>query len=115
MAAFWTEDGTLINPFGVVANGREAVQKLFEDEHTNIFKGSTYQHGDVKVQMVGENVAVADIDSNITNMHGPDGRSAPDFKHHVALVMVKKDGAWLMAAVRPYQLSQKPAPPAATP
>jgi len=115
MAACWTEDGTLINPFGRIANGQGAVQMLFEDEHTHVFKGSTYQRGELKVQMVSADVAVADMDSNITNIHGPDGNASPDFKHHVALVMVKKDGAWQIAACRPYQLSQKPTPPAATP
>jgi uncharacterized protein (TIGR02246 family) len=108
MAAIWAEDGSLINPFGVTANGRAEVEKIFVDEHTHGFKGTTYTTSDVKVQWVTPDVAVADITATITGVHGPDGAAAPDYAHHVVWVLVKKDGQWMAAAARPYQFSGKP-------
>ena|SRR5437016_1040328 len=108
MAAIWAEDGSLINPVGVIGNGRAEVEKIFVDEHTGRFKGSTYTTSDVKVQWVTPDVAVADITANIAGVHGPDGAAAPDYAHHVVWVLVKKDGQWMAAAARPYQFSPKP-------
>src|SRR5688572_17663078 len=42
MAAMWAEDGTLINPFGTAAQGRDAVTKIFVDEHSGLFKATEY-------------------------------------------------------------------------
>ena len=107
MAALWTDDGTLINPFGVSAQGREAIVKVFIQEHAGVFKGSTYKTSDVKVQWATPDVAIADLTANISGVHTPDGATAPDFPHHVTWVFVKKDGKWLAAAARPYQFSKQ--------
>ncbi|MBA3753611.1 MAG: SgcJ/EcaC family oxidoreductase [Nitrospira sp.] len=109
MAAIWAEDGSLINPVGVTAHGRAEVEKIFINEHTNRFKGTTYKTRDVTVQWVTPDVAVADVTANITGIRGPDGAAAPDYDHHVVWVLVRKDGQWMAAAARPYQFPAKPA------
>ncbi len=108
MAAIWAEDGSLINPFGAAAKGRSEIEKIFVDEHTHAFKGTTYTTSDVKVQWLTPDVAVADLTGNISGVHGSDGSAAPDFPHHVVWVFVKKDGQWMGAAARAYQFSGKP-------
>ena len=108
MAALFTEDGTLINPFGVFAQGRDAMAKVFVKEHTGPFKASKYESRDVKIQWVTPDVAIADVTANISGVHGADGAAAPDFLHHVTWVFVKKDGKWLAAAARPYQFGAEP-------
>ncbi len=40
-AACFTYDASLINPFGVAANGRAEIEKVFEDENSTIGKGTT--------------------------------------------------------------------------
>ncbi len=109
LAAVMTDDATLINPGGVVAKGHDEIVKLLEHEHATMFKATTYTIKDVTVQQVTDDVVVADVSATITGMHKPDGSAAPDFDHHVAWVFVKKDGKWLGAAARPYQLLHKPA------
>jgi uncharacterized protein (TIGR02246 family) len=107
MTSIWTEDGTLINPMGVVAKGREAMTKLFVDEHAQMFKDTTYTITDIQTQWVTDDVVIADVSAKISGMHGPDGAAAADLVHHVVWVFVKKDGNWLAAAARPYQFSPK--------
>ncbi len=110
LAAVMTDDGTLINPGGIVAKGRDEIVKLLGHEHATMFKNTTYMIKDVTVQQVTDDVVVADVTAIITGMHKPDGSPAPDFEHHVAWVFVKKDGKWLGAAARPYQFLPMPKP-----
>jgi uncharacterized protein (TIGR02246 family) len=110
MAAVMTEDGTLINPAGVTAKGREEVAKLVGHEHETMFKGSTYAVTDLVIHEVTDDVIVADVTGTITGVKKPDGTAAPDFNHHVTWVFVKKPGKWLAAAVRPYQFLAMPDP-----
>ena len=108
MAAIWVEDGSLINPFGKTAHSRGEIEKIFADEHAQMFKGSTYKSGELKVQWVTPDVAVVDLEGTISGVHGSDGAEAPDYPHHVTWVFVKKDGKWMAAAARAYQLSAPP-------
>jgi len=110
MAAVMTDDGTLINPAGVLAKGHDEIVKLLEREHATMFKESTYTISEVTIQSVTDDVVLADVTATITGVHRPDGSAAPDFDHHVAWVFVKKDGKWLGAAARPYQLLGGPKP-----
>jgi uncharacterized protein (TIGR02246 family) len=105
LASLRTEDGTLINPGGVVAKGRAEITKLLTREHATMFKGTTYKVADVTVQAVSDDVVVADVNATITGIKTPDGAAAPDYNHHVVWVMVKKDGKWLGAVARPYQFA----------
>lgn len=107
MAALFADDGTLINPFGTFAQGREAITKVFVQEHTGPFKATKYAGSDVKIQWVTPDVAIADLTANISGVHATDGSSAPDYPHHVTWVFVKKDGKWLASAARPYQFSKQ--------
>jgi uncharacterized protein (TIGR02246 family) len=92
MAAIWTEDGSLINPFGATATSRAEVETIFATEHSGMFKETKYESSDIKVQWLTPDIAVTDMTGNISGIQGPDGATLPDFHHHVALVFVKKDG-----------------------
>ena len=108
MAAVFTDDGSLVNPFGVTANGREEVQKVFTEEQAHPFKESTYATSDVKVQMITADVATVDSTGNISGIKGRDGATLPDFPHHVTYTFVKKDGQWMCSAARAFQFCSKP-------
>src|SRR6185295_11278564 len=41
MTTFWTDDASLINPFGRTAKGTAEIEKLFQDEQTGPLKNST--------------------------------------------------------------------------
>jgi uncharacterized protein (TIGR02246 family) len=113
MAACWSVDGDLINPFGRVAKGRTAVEQLFKDEHGGIMKGT---HFDQKVSgvrfLASGAVAVVDWDITITNMKSPDGATLPAMPHHAVIVMQKtRDGTWFTEAARPYVFQTMPVAP----
>jgi uncharacterized protein (TIGR02246 family) len=108
MAAVWADDGTLINPTGTFAQGRDAIVKVFVMEHTGPFKGTKYETSDVKFQWLSQTSVIVDVTANISGIRTPDGAAAPDYGHHVTWVFVKNDGKWMAAAARPYQFT-KPA------
>jgi len=107
MAATFAEDGDLINPYGRVAKGRVEIEKLLTEEHSGPFKGTSYE-ASVSLRMMGPAVAFGDWESTVVGMHDPAGQALPPFKHHVAVVYVKKGGQWLTGAARPYAFLASP-------
>ena len=100
-AAMFTYDATLINPFGVVANGREEIQKVFEAENATIAKGTTHTFDNFKIHFVMNNFALVDCDGTISGIKTPAGTDAPDVKLHVYGVVVNRGKGWLLYAARP--------------
>lgn len=113
MAAVWTEDGDLINPFGQGAHGRADLEKFFEKEQSTAMKGTTYKLESISVRELDPNVATADWDSVVTGMVDASGKAMPPFKHHVFAVYVKKGGHWHTAAARAFVNETPPSAPAA--
>ncbi|MFY9820015.1 MAG: SgcJ/EcaC family oxidoreductase [Thermoanaerobaculia bacterium] len=111
LAALWTPNGDLINPFGRVAKGRAEIEKLFHDELNSLTKGTTFNIGSDSAREIAPDVAVADWDVEIAGMKGPDGAAMPPLKHHVTVVWVKRDGKWWAAAARPVVYPPPPGGP----
>jgi uncharacterized protein (TIGR02246 family) len=102
MASFWAPDGDLINPWLRVAKGPAEIEKLFQEEHSTIFKGTSYGLKVTGVRFLGADVAIGDWDSTITGMKGPDGSALPPMPpHHVTIVLQRKAGKWWIEAARP--------------
>jgi uncharacterized protein (TIGR02246 family) len=112
-AACFTPDATLINPFGVAANGRAEITKLFEQENSTIAKGTTHTFDNFKIHFVLANLALVDCDGTISGMKDPSGAAAPDVKVHVYGVVVNRTGKWQMFAARPAIYAPMPGAPAA--
>jgi len=115
LAALFTENGDLINPFGKHAEGREAIEKFFEAEQTGTgpMVGTTYNGSIASIRYISKNVAIVDVDGEVDGMKGPDGAAMPPFKHHVTWVAEKKDGKWMAQAARAFAPAPPPAPAAA--
>jgi len=113
MAACWTGDGDLINPFGRIAKGRTAVEALFKDEHAMTFKDSHISESVQTVRTLGDGgIAMVDSECTITGAKNPDGSAMPPRTYHVAMVMSKaKDGKWWFEAARPYAFLTPPEMP----
>src|SRR6185369_8194120 len=62
MAAAWTPEGALINPFGRLATGRAEIEKLFTEAHATFMKGTTYSITNYKVRFPSPAIGVADYD-----------------------------------------------------
>jgi uncharacterized protein (TIGR02246 family) len=110
MAASWAADAEVINPFGVKANGRAEIQKLFEGEQGGVMKASTYKIESLTVHDICGDAALVDMDSMLTGMTGPNGEAMPPFPHHVTEVAVKKGGRWQVEVVRAFAYKELPKP-----
>jgi uncharacterized protein (TIGR02246 family) len=115
MASFWLDNGDLIDPFGRHAQGRDAIEKLLEGDHTGTgpMVGTTYVGTVESIRYIGKNAAIVDVTAEVSGMKGPDGAALPPLKHHVTWVAEKKDGKWMAVAARP--CIAVPLPPAAAP
>ncbi len=101
MAAFWTEDGDLVNPAGRLGKGRAEVEKLLADEHAALFKGTRITFTTNGIRFIGRDVAIYDAAFEIVGAHGPDGGELPPQKGLVTSLLVKKGGQWRTVAARP--------------
>lgn len=101
MAATWAQDGDLINPFGRVAKGRVAIQTMLTDEHSKVFRSSTYTPGQLSIRFIDPDVAVAESETAISGALNPDGTPAPTMNVHIIRVIEKRDGKWLTVTARP--------------
>ena len=112
MAALWTAEGDVINPFGRHAKGTAEIEKLFTEEQSGPMAGTTYSGTIESIRYIGE-VAIVDVAGEIAGMKGPDGAAAPTFKHHVTWIARKVDGKWMAEGARAFALIPAPAATAA--
>lgn len=98
----FAEDGSFTNIRGTVFYGHQA----FVDRHREIFqgffKGSTLSMSVTKIRFVRPDVAVVDITTDISSLHGapPGVKPARDGRIHTRLqeVYVKEKGKWLITS-----------------
>jgi uncharacterized protein (TIGR02246 family) len=107
-AALWAEDATIINPFGARANGRPAIEKLFEQENAGFAKGTTQTFSDFSFRFLTPTIADVDSTGEVDGIRGTDGAPMPPLKVHVFAVMVKAGGKWQMKDARPYVIAPAP-------
>jgi uncharacterized protein (TIGR02246 family) len=101
MAATWTKDGDLVNPYGRTAKGRASIETMIHDEHAVAFKNSTYTPGTMSIRFIQPTLAVSDSDSVITGAVNVDGSNSPAMNVHITRVIEKVNGQWLTVAARP--------------
>jgi len=113
-AALWTEDASLINPYGQKAEGRAAIEKLFEQEDATFARGTTHTFSDFSYHFFTPTFAAVDATGELKGLKGADGAPMPPLKIHVFALLVEKGGVWQVKLARPYVPAPPPgAPPAA--
>lgn len=108
MASIWADDGDLINPFGQKANGRAAIEKLFDAEQAGVMKATTYKIESFSVRELDRRTAIGDWEAVLTGLTDRNGNPIPPFRHHVSTVYVEQGGHWWVAAVRAYAFQPIP-------
>ena len=104
LGEFFSEDGSLINPFGQRADGREAIAAMYREYFTGMLAGSSTAIKVETIRPVGDDLAVADAEQTIT---GADSRVVL-VVHLVALL--RRDGEdWRFVDSRPYTRATPPA------
>lgn len=101
VAAFFTEDGSLINPFGQRADGRAAVAAMYSEFFSGMLRGTTTTVSLSSVRAVGQEHAFADAEQTIT---GPDGNVV--LVAHLAALMRRDGDEWRFVDGRPYTFPQ---------
>ncbi len=107
-AALWAEDASLINPFGLEARGRAAIEKVFEQEDAGFAKGTTQTFSDFSYRFLTPTIAEVDTTGTIKGMKSADGTPMPPVTVHVFGIFTKTGGKWQMKDVRPYLIAKPP-------
>ncbi len=101
VAAFWADDGTVINPVGNYGQGRSGVAKVFREDAERFLAGTTSRFSITGARKVGNDCVLLDLDDDVQNAKLPDGSTGP-MKLHVVVLAQKKGDGWQWLDVRPY-------------
>ena len=103
-AAFFTEDGSLINPFGERADGRQALAATYSEYFGGMLKGTTTSISLTHVRPIGPDHAFDDAEQTIYAANGDVLLAL-----HVVNLLRRDGDDWRLVDSRPYAFS----PPAA--
>jgi uncharacterized protein (TIGR02246 family) len=96
LADCFTEDASLINPFGERADGRTAVGAMYSTYFQGLLAGTTSSIAVQSVRAVGDDHALVDVDQTIT---GADGAVVMDV--HLAALLRRDGDGWRLVDARP--------------
>ena len=94
-AQLLTEDADIISATGRPARGREALLKLFAEQHANIFAGVRTRTTVTHVRPLGKDVALADVEYQLEG-----GKVDAIRRGVMAFVVCRQAGGWRIAAIR---------------
>ena len=103
MATYTTPDVSWVNLVGMWWRGRAQVQQAHQQIFDTIFKGVAFTPGRATVRGIAPGVAVVNMYCHVGAFYPPDGIDHGTNKEGEAddlltLVLVKKQGNWLLAA-----------------
>jgi uncharacterized protein (TIGR02246 family) len=104
VAGFFTDDGSLVNPFGERADGRAAVEAMYAKNFQGLLRGSSTTIALSGVRVVETQHALADGDQIV---YGSDGGVL--FPLHCAVLLRRESGGWRIVDARPYVVATRPA------
>lgn len=95
-AQLLTEDADILSASGRAARGRDALLKLFAEQHANAYAGVRTHTSVASARMVSPDVALADVDYRL------EGGAVDAIRKGVMAFVLKKDpaGRWRIAAIR---------------
>jgi uncharacterized protein (TIGR02246 family) len=103
-AAFFTEDGSLINPFGERADGRAALTAMYSEYFGGMLKGTTTSISLAHLRPIEPGHALADAEQTI---YAPNGDVL--LALHVVNLLRQDGGDWRLVDSRPYAFPPPPA------
>jgi len=94
-AQLLTEDADIVSATGRPARGREALLKLYAEQHANVFAGVRTKTTVSHVRMLGKDVALADVNYEL------EGGKVDRFRRGTMALVLRKDARrWRIAAIR---------------
>jgi uncharacterized protein (TIGR02246 family) len=104
VAGFFTEDASLINPFGERADGRAAIAALYTQYFGGMLRGTTSSFELSSVRAVENNHCFVDGEQTIK---GADGNVA--LVVHLTSLLRREGTDWRISDGRPYAYAKPPA------
>ncbi len=101
-AANWTPEGTVVSPLGQLSSGRENIQKDEAAGFAGPMKGTHHKLTVHQIHPVDSTTAVVDGESEISDLHGPDGTVYPPLTAQFTSIVVYTHGRWFVAHMRSY-------------
>lgn len=102
LALLYAEDGDIRTPWNTVGKNRKEVEEIFASQFNKSMKNSHAGGSSPSIRMLKPNLAFVDLESTITGMGSPQmGQYAP-MHHHVAFILIKKNGKWEVLISRPF-------------
>jgi uncharacterized protein (TIGR02246 family) len=102
VAAYWTDDGTLVNPVGHAGKGPAEIEKVVAADLATILKDTKMEMKVVQFRAVGKDAVWLEIEHTVAGAKGPDGKPLATMTFHVPALMVKKAKVWMISDARPY-------------
>lgn len=102
LAGLFADTATSINPYGRVASNKDNVEKALTEEHGGIMKESQGISAGLTIQFVNRNVALVDEEVDLGGVKSAEGKTLEPQRAHLANVLTKKAGKWLIAGARLY-------------
>ena len=104
LGGFFAEDGTLVNPFGQLADGREAVTAMYTEYFGGMLAGTSTTIELTNVRDLGGDRAFVDADQRILASDGGEVLSV-----HLTALLGRQAGSWKYLDARPYTYTAAPA------
>lgn len=97
-AGIYTEDGTLVTPFGIVLVGRDAMVKDFGPEAKSVVTPTTrMEFSNYRFRFLTPDIAFVDADITLHDGKGPpNGKLRPITNIFIAFTAVRRGEKWLI-------------------
>lgn len=103
LGEYFVEDGTLINPFGERADGRDAICAMYSKYFGSLLAGTTTSISVESCRPVGADHVVVDASEPV---HGPDGQVR--LALHLTALLRRDGDDWKFVDARPYASAVAP-------
>jgi uncharacterized protein (TIGR02246 family) len=101
IAALFATGGDFVDPSGTMFDGREAIEKRYQDLLGSMYKGTKIAITMSSSHFPSPDVAISNGDYAITGMKTADGSDVPAVKGLYTNVSVKEGGEWKIHCSRP--------------
>jgi uncharacterized protein (TIGR02246 family) len=96
LASVFAEDAEFTNVFGMVANGRAAIEALHAPLFKTMFKDSHLSVMEVRVRLIRPDVASVDVKWKMTGARDPHGEPWPKREGLLNWIATLHDAGWLV-------------------
>jgi uncharacterized protein (TIGR02246 family) len=96
LAAIFAEDADFTNVFGMLAEGRAAIEALHAPLFRTIFKDSRLSVTETRVRLIRPDVASVDVKWTMTGARDPHGNPWPEREGLLSWIATRHGGGWLI-------------------